>query len=104
YRQLLACEEANQRIRGSAVAGCAGRNGVQHRLQLGGGAGDRPQDLADGGLLLEGFLQLIEQVDILEGAPPLPGEGLYEFDLGLREWVRLPSAEREVAHVLPLAG
>ena len=59
------------------------RDGVEHRLDVGGRARDHAQDLAGRGLLLEGLgevavarLELLEQPHVLDGDDRLVGEGL----------------------------
>jgi hypothetical protein len=67
-------------------------DGVEHRLGVGQGAGDRAQDVGCGCLLVERCrqrtvlaLQLREQPHVLDGDHRLIGEGLEQFDLTLSE-------------------
>ena len=67
-------------------------NGIEDRLHVRGRARDDPEDLAGGGLLLEGFgevavpgLELLEQADVLDGNDSLVGERLHEIDLLIGE-------------------
>ena len=88
-----------------AQAGPALSDRVEHGLGVGGRAGDDPQDLAGGGLLLEGLGQLAvagldlgEQADVLDGDHRLGREGLQEIDLlGGEGPRRLPGVNRDAA-------
>src|SRR5215468_11353942 len=71
----------------SCLAEANGRlgDGVKDRLHIGWRIGDHPQDLACRGLLLEGFLRLVEEAYVLDRDHRLIREGLHQFDLGVRE-------------------
>ena len=78
------------------------RHGVQHRLEIGRRAGDDPQHLAGGGLLLQrlrevavAILQLLEQARVLDGDDRLVGEGLQQRDLRIREGPHLLAANHD---------
>ena len=58
-------------------------HGLQHRLQFSRRAGDHPQDLGGGGLLLQAVLELLEQPGVLDGDHGLVGKGLHEGEVAL---------------------
>src|SRR5215475_10821195 len=74
----------------------ASADGVKDGAEVRRGAGDDPQDLARGCLLVEGLrqvlvprLQLLEQPHVLDGDDRLVGEGLEEADVMLSKWCGL---------------
>ena len=90
--QQLAVEPADHTVGRIAEPHRASGDRVEDRLDVGGRAGDDPQDLAGGRLLLEGLgqvavlrLQLREQADVLDGDDGLVGEGRHQVDLLLGE-------------------
>ena len=56
-------------------------DGIQHRLNIRRRAGDHAQDLARRRLLLQRFLEFLEQPHVLDGDDRLVGEGLEQLDL-----------------------
>src|SRR5690349_8676170 len=71
----------DDRIIGITQARRARRDGVQHRLNVGGRAGNNPENIARSGLLFQGFLELVEQSDILDRYYGLIRKGFKELDL-----------------------
>ena len=78
--------------------------GFQHGLEIEGRAADDLEDLARGGLLLEGLgqievpgLELMEQANVLDGNGTLIGEGRDQGDLLLGEGRDLLPPDREHA-------
>ena len=65
------------------------RHGVQHRLNVRRRAGDDAQDFARRCLLLQRFLELLEQPHILDGDHGLIGEGFKKLDLRRGEGAHL---------------
>ena len=94
HAQVLTFEAEDHRICRPAHPGGALGDGIHHRLQIGRRAGDDPQDLRGGGLLLEGLLRLVEQADVLDGDDGLVGEGLEERNLLGRKGMGPPAPER----------
>ena len=64
-------------------------NGVQHRLNIRWRAGDDAEDLARRHLLIQGFLQFVEQPNIFDGNDSLVGKGLKQSDLRRGEGAHL---------------
>ena len=54
---------------------------VQHRLEIGWRAGNHPENFTRRRLLLQRFLEFIEQSHVLYGNDGLIGEGFKELDL-----------------------
>src|SRR4030095_8015813 len=79
----VATEDASV-LRRAEARGALG-HGVEHRLDVRGGAADHPQDLGHRCLLLERLFRLIEQAHVLDGDDRLVGEALEKLDLALRE-------------------
>src|SRR6185437_16011100 len=63
----------------------ARRNGIKHRLYVGGRACDHLEDVGGSGLPLKCFLGLVEQPRVLDGDHGLIGKGLLEHQLFRRE-------------------
>src|SRR5262249_55876373 len=78
YPALLPC---NRGLIGVAKPGSRFYKGVEHRLQIKGGAADNLEHVGRGGLLLERFPQLIEQPSVLDGDDGLRGEILDQIYL-----------------------
>ena len=83
---------------------------IQHRLEIGGRAGDDPQHLAGGRLLLQrlgeiavAILQLLEQARVLDGDDRLISECLQQGDLRVREGLHLLTANHDGANWRALA-
>jgi hypothetical protein len=66
--------------------------GIEHSLQVKGRAADDLQHVGGGGLLLQGFAQLVEQARVLDGDDGLIREGFKQSDLPLGEELRLGAA------------
>ena len=86
--QQLAVKPADHTVGRIAEPHRASGDRVEHRLAVGRRAGDDPQDLARGRLLVEGLgqiavlpLQFREQADVLDGDGGLVGEGRHQVDL-----------------------
>src|SRR5690349_7368177 len=75
----------DDRITGITQARRARRDGVQHRLNVGGRAGNNTENIARSGLLFQGFLELVEQSDILDRYYGLIRKGFKELDLRRRK-------------------
>src|SRR5262249_46166781 len=107
-REIVVCDEVNEALFQSphgaeepiAQSYGAGRDGIEHRLDVGRRAGDHAQDLRGGRLLLERLaklavpaLELREQPHVLDRDDSLVGEGLKERDLLGVEWPRLATSD-----------
>src|SRR5437773_9855996 len=95
----LAIEREDIRRSGAAKFQCCSRDRVEYRLHIRLRLADYTQDLARGGLLLQGLgevaiagFQLFEQPYILDGDDRLIGEGLKERDLLILEGLGLVPA------------
>ena len=75
------------------------RNRIQHRLNIRRRAGDDAQDFTRRGLLLQRFLELLEQPHVLDGNHRLIGEGLDEIDLPVRERLNIKSRHIKIVPV-----
>ena len=64
-------------------------NHVEHRLDIRRRAGDNAQDFTRGRLLLQRFLEFLEQPHVLDGDHGLVGEGLEQLDLLVGEGTNL---------------
>ena len=80
-----------------AETGDAFGDGVKHRLEISGGSADDPEDLAGGGLLLEGLGEVDVQAGVFQGDRGLIGEGLEEGDLLGGEGADLRAADDDRA-------
>src|SRR5438046_5566037 len=117
----LAVERVDIRRTGAAKLHGGRRDGVEYRLHIRLRLADYTQDLARGGLLLQGLgevaiagFQLFEQPYILDGDDRLIGEGLKERDLLIIEGLgfvpahgcrsdRLPRAQHGDRYLAPRA-
>src|SRR3990167_379229 len=77
-------------------------DGSQHRLDIRRRAGDDAQNFTGRGLLLQRFLQLLEQPDVLDGDHGLIGKGFKEFDLRWSEGTHFDAACVQRANQFPL--
>ena len=64
-------------------------NDIQHRLNIRRRASNDAQDFTRRRLLLQRFLQFLEQPNVLDGDDGLVGEGLQQLDLRRGEGARL---------------
>jgi hypothetical protein len=74
-----------------------GEHCLEHRLQFTGRRADDLEYIGSGGLLLEGFAQLIEEADVFDGNHSLVGKSLSEFDLLIGERLNYRSGEHKRA-------
>ncbi len=65
------------------------RDRIQHRLNIRRRAGDDTQDFTRRSLLLQRFLEFLEQPDVLDGDHGLVGEGFEQLDLRRGEGAHL---------------
>src|SRR5262249_43370257 len=79
--RLIAFEEANSCVVGSAPPCRVLRNRIEHRLNSRWRASDDSQDLARRGLLLQRLLEFLKQPHVLDGNYRLVGESLEQLDL-----------------------
>jgi hypothetical protein len=61
-------------------------HGLKHGLQFAGRTGDDAQHFGSGGLLLQGFAQLVEEAGVLDGDDGLSGEVRNQFNLLFGKW------------------
>ena len=73
------------------------RDRREHTIEIERGAADRPEDLRDGGLLVQRLLRRVEEPNVLDRDRGLVGEGPSEVDLLLGEGAQLESAEADRA-------
>src|SRR5262245_53423850 len=81
----IAVNAPNYGIIGFTNPGSALDNGIEHRLYVGRRAGDDTQDLARRRLLLQGFLQFLEQADVFKSDDGLVSERFKQLDLSRSE-------------------
>src|SRR5262245_4933402 len=100
----LAFQAVDRGIGRAAEPRCTHSHDVHHGLEIGRGAGDDPQDLRGGRLLLEGLgqlavpgLELREEPYVFDGDDRLIGEGLRQRDLFIRERPYLRAAHDDPA-------
>src|ERR1700731_4095381 len=74
--------------------------GIEHSLQVEGRTADDLEHVGGGGLLLEGFPQLVEQARVLDGDNRLGGEILYQRDLFFSEGPYLLAVDGDGPHQL----
>src|SRR5690348_6953243 len=98
--QQLPIEANDQAVEGLAESRRAGRDSVEHGLNVSRRARDDLEDLARCGLLIEcrgqvavPSLQLLEEAHVLDGDHGLVGESLEEGDLALAEGLYLRAPE-----------
>jgi hypothetical protein len=60
---------------------------IEHHLQIESRSADDFEDISSGGLLMEGFPQLVEQTRVLDRDDGLGGERLDQIDLLLSKWI-----------------
>src|SRR5262249_50300238 len=84
----------DQRIVGFAQASRRLDQRIENRLQIECRAADDLEYVGGGGLLLEGFAQLVEQARVLDGDDGLSGEGLDELDLLIIERLGVTASGR----------
>ncbi len=94
---VLALDQRDDRLRGVAELQRALGNGIQHRLHVGRRCRYHAQDFADGGLLLEALLGLVEQPHIVDGDRGLARKRLHERDLVRRKQSRFAPIEEDGA-------
>jgi hypothetical protein len=82
-------DAADHSILRVAQSGGILRDDVQHRLDVRRRAGDDAKNLTGRSLLLQGFLEFLEQTNILYRNHGLIGEGFEQSDLRGREGVHL---------------
>jgi hypothetical protein len=93
-----AVDETDHRSREAAYeAVCAGRDGLEHRLHVGGRRGDHLEDVGRGGLPFERLLRLVEQPHVLDGDKGLVHKCADQFDLAIRIGAGLRPHQREYA-------
>ena len=78
-------------------------DGLEHRLHVGGRAGDDPQDFGGRGLPLQRLLAFLEQACVLDGNDGLVGEALLKRKLLGRERLKAVAMHNESADRLALA-
>ena len=107
--QLFAVEAENVGPFGFAKSHRVLRHGVEHRLQVEGGATDHLEHFAGGGLLLQrlgqivsALAQLAEQARALDSDDGLSGEIRHQLDLLVTEWPNFLPIDRERANHLPI--
>ena len=76
--------------------------GIEHRLQIEGRSADDLEHVCGGGLLLQGFAQLVEQARVLYGDDGLRGEICDQLDLLIRERPNLLTENHDSADQLVL--
>src|SRR3972149_875029 len=89
-------------VRIAEMGGALG-DGVQHRLQIGGGGADDAEDFAGRGLLLEGLGEVAVEASVLNRNGCLVGECLEEGDLLGGERADLCSADDDGSKRFPRA-
>ena len=77
-------------------------NDIQHRLDVRRRAGDHTQDLTRRRLLLQRFLEFLEQPHILDGDHRLVGEGFKKLDLRRGEGAHLGATCVQYSNEFPL--
>ena len=78
------------------------RNRIQHRLNIRRRAGDDAQDFTRRSLLLQRFLEFLEQPHVLDGDHRLVGEGFKELDLRRGEGAHLGATCVQCSNEFPL--
>ena len=87
--KCVAFAEPHVAVTGLAQTHRICQHGVEHRLKLAWRTGDDAQHLGRGGLLLQGFAQLVEQTSVLDGDDGLRGEIRDQLDLLVGERAHL---------------
>jgi hypothetical protein len=93
----------HQRHMGVAQLGHRLDQRIEHRLQVEGRAADDFEHVGGGGLLLEGFPQLVEQARVLDGDHGLAGKILHQRDLLVSKWLDLLAKNVDHADKLTIA-
>ena len=78
------------------------RHRIQHRLNVRRRAGDDAQDFTRRSLLLQRFLEFLEQPDVLDGDDRLVGEGFEQLDLRRGEGAHLGATCDQYSNEFPL--
>src|SRR5262245_17588173 len=100
--EFVTLNEPNQCVIGPAhLSGTFGYR-IQYRLDVRRRAGDDPKDCTSRRLLLQRFLEFLEQSDVLKCDHSLVGEGFEEFDLRLREGPYFDASRGQSSNELPL--
>src|SRR5262245_34943234 len=95
--QSIILDEPNRCVVGAAyMRGTFGYR-VQHRLNIRRRTSDDTKNLTRRGLLLQCFLQLLEQPHILDGNDGLVSEGLDQLNLPLSKWLLKITPDNDAA-------
>ena len=81
----VAFTSVDRNLVGIAKSSCRLDERIEHRLQIECRAADDLEHVGGGGLLLEGFAQLVEQARVLDGDDGLTREALEQLDLPVAE-------------------
>ncbi len=95
-REAIAVNPTDHRHRRVAEPRSVLRDHIQHRLNIRRRAGNHAQDFTRRRLLLQRFLEFLEQPHILNGDNGLVSEGFEQLDLRLGERTHLRAAKRQL--------
>ena len=101
-RSIIAVNAPNHRIVRIAQPRRILGDHIQHRLNIRRRAGDDAQDLTRRSLLLQRFLEFLEQPHVLDGDHRLVGEGFEELDLRRGEGAHLGATCDQCSNEFPL--